>query len=50
MEIQKSKKDKIEEGKKKKSMKGGDDGKVLADERQEDKKSKGEKSDNRVRR
>ncbi|KAF8720358.1 hypothetical protein HU200_023857 [Digitaria exilis] len=51
MDVKKSKKGKIEEGKKKKkSMKGGgDDGEVLVDERQEDKKNKGEKSDGKAK-
>ena len=40
IEIPKSKKGKIEEGKKKSMKGGGDDGIVLADERQEDKKVK----------
>ncbi|KAG2625837.1 hypothetical protein PVAP13_3KG296300 [Panicum virgatum] len=43
----KSKKGKIEEGKKKKNMKG--DGEVSADKSHEDKKSKGEKSDGKIK-
>ncbi|KAF8721291.1 hypothetical protein HU200_023220 [Digitaria exilis] len=51
MDVKKSKKGKVEEGKKKKkSMKGGgDDGEVLVDERQEDKKNKGDKSDGKAK-